>query len=297
MSPSTRGQLLVVAAGVCWSMGGVTVRLMDAGPWEQAFWRSVFLAIAIGAFVLWRKGPRFVQAFTAMGWRGIASGICVAGASLLYFIALAEASVATVLVMMSVTPLLTALLGWAVLGERVGAMTIVSIAIAMGGIAIMVGPADAVADGWRDLFGLGVALCGAVNVIVVRGVRPGTDMIPSVAYSGLFLVVACAFVAEPAATSAKDIAISVFLAVFQVGLGLSLFVMGAVGLPAARTGLLMLTETVLAPIWAWIGVGEVPTARTLAGGAVIVGALVAHALWRVRPARRPGLAVAASREL
>ena len=278
-------------------MGGVTVRFMDAGPWEQSFWRSVFLALAIGAFVLWRKGPRFVQAFTAMGWRGVVSGLCVAGASLLYFIALAESSVATVVVMMSVTPLLTALLGWIVLSERVGFMTIVSIAVAMSGIVLMVGPSDLMAEGWRDMFGLGVALCGAINVVVVRGVKPGTDMIPSVAYSGLFLVFGAALVAEPLTTSGKDIAISAFLAVFQVGLGLSLFVMGAVSLPAARTGLLMLTETILSPIWAWIGVGEEPPARTLAGGAVIIGALVAHALWRTRPARRPGLAVAAPRKL
>lgn len=297
MTPTMRGGLLVAGAATCWSTGGVAVRFMDAGPWEAAFWRSIFLAVAVGAYVLWRHRRGLPQAFRAMGWRGPASGIAVAGSSLFYFVALADASVATVLVLMSTTPLLTALLAWVVLGERFGAATLLAITATMAGIGIMVGPVDLLAGGWRGLLGLGVAFFGAINIVVVRGTRPGTDMVPAVVLSGLFLAVGSAFVGDPLGVSAKDIAICAFMGVFQVGLGLTLFVLGIALLPAARAGLLTLTETVLAPVWAWLGAGEVPDQRTLAGGGLIVAALAAYALHQGRAGRRPGLAAAAPREL
>ena len=297
MTPTTRGGLLVAGAALCWSTGGVAVRYMDAGPWEAAFWRSVFLALAVGAFVAWRHHGRTAVAFRAMGWRGIVSKLAVAGSSLFYFVALADASVATVLVLMSTTPLLTALLAWIVLGERFGAATLLAIGATMAGIGIMVGPVDLLAGGWRGLLGLGVSLFGAVNIVVVRGTRPGTDMVPAVVLSGLFLAIGAAFVGDPWSVSAKDLAIAAFMGVFQVGLGLTLFVHGIAHLSAARAGLLTLTETVLAPLGAWLGAGEVPDRRTLAGGGVILAALAAYALHQGRAGRRPGLAAAAPRKL
>ena len=297
MTPSVRGGLFVAAAAACWSTGGVAVRFMEAGPWEQAFWRSVFLAIAVGLFLGVRHRARLPGAFRAMGWRGPVSGLAVAGSSLFYFVALADASVATVLVLMSTTPLLTAILAWVVLGERFGAATLLAIAATMAGIGIMVGPVDLLAGGWRGLLGLGVSFFGAINIVVVRGTRPGTDMVPAVVLSGVFLALGSAFVGDPLSVSAKDLAICAFMGVFQVGLGLTLFVTGIALLPAARAGLLTLTETLLAPIWAWLGAGEVPDQRTLAGGGLILAALVAYALHQGRPGRRPGLAAAAPREL
>lgn len=297
MTPATRGALLVAAAATCWSTGGVAVRFMDAGPWEAAFWRSVFLALAVGAYVVWRHRGGTATAFRAMGWRGPASGVAVAGSSLFYFVALAEASVATVLVLMSTTPLLTALLARVVLGERIGAATLLAILATMAGIAIMVGPVDLLAGGWRGLLGLGVSLFGAINIVVVRGTRPGTDMVPAVVLSGLVLAGVAGFVGAPWEVSGRDIAICAFMGTIQVGLGLTLFVQGIALLPAARAGLLTLTETVLAPLWAWLGVGEVPDRRTLTGGGLILAALAAYALWQGRPGRRPGLAAAAPRKL
>ncbi|BBK43120.1 membrane protein [Allostella vacuolata] len=297
MTSNTRGGLFVAAAAACWSTGGVAVRFMEAGPWEQAFWRSVFLAIAVGLFLAVRHRARLPVAFRAMGWRGPASGLAVAGSSLFYFVALADASVATVLVLMSTTPLLTAILAWVVLGERIGAATLLAIAATMAGIGIMVGPVDLLAGGWRGLLGLGVSFFGAINIVVVRGTRPGTDMVPAVVLSGVFLALGSAFVGDPLAVSAMDVAICAFMGVFQVGLGLTLFVTGIALLPAARAGLLTLTETLLAPLWAWLGAGEVPDQKTLAGGGLILAALAAYALYQGRPRRRPGLAAAAPREL
>ena len=52
-------------------------------------------------------------------------------------------------------------------------------------------------------------------------------------------------------------------------MGFTLVVLGSRYVPAAQVGLLALVEPVLAPIWAWIGVGEVPGLATIVGGTII----------------------------
>ena len=73
----------------------------------------------------------------------------------------------------------------------------------------------------------------------------------------------------------------------QVGLGLTVFTIGARHVSAVELALLAMTELVLAPFWVWLGVGEVPSAFTLAGGAIIMAAIGYQALSGVRRRQPP----------
>ena len=73
--------------------------------------------------------------------------------------------------------------------------------------------------------------------------------------------------------SLADLLLSVYLGVFQIGLGFILLFLGARYVSAAQVGLIGLTETICAPIWVWLAVGEVPAAATLIGGLIIFSAI------------------------
>jgi len=63
-------------------------------------------------------------------------------------------------------------------------------------------------------------------------------------------------------------------------------------LSGPEVGMFYLLETILAPIWVWIVFSEVPATQALAGGAILVLALVAHSAWQMRRRGRPALAAA-----
>ena len=88
--------------------------------------------------------------------------------------------------------------------------------------------------------------------------------------------------ADTLVLSRHDLALCLFLGVFQYTGGFVLITLGARYLPAAEVALLSLAETVLAPVWVWLGVGEVPTVLTLAGGAIVLSAVVAQAVTGMR---------------
>jgi len=80
----------------------------------------------------------------------------------------------------------------------------------------------------------------------------------------------------------RDMFISLYLGVFQVGLGFTLVVLGSRHVPAAQVGLLALVEPILAPIWVWMGVGEVPGLATIVGGTIIFFAIATDGILNIK---------------
>ena len=84
------------------------------------------------------------------------------------------------------------------------------------------------------------------------------------------------------ALTLKDLIISLYLGVFQAGVGFTLVVLGTRYIPAAQVGLLAMVEPVLAPIWVWMGVGEVPGQATIVGGAIIFLAITIDGILNIK---------------
>jgi drug/metabolite transporter (DMT)-like permease len=84
----------------------------------------------------------------------------------------------------------------------------------------------------------------------------------------------------------REVGLCLTMGILQLGLGMMLYTRASRHVPAAELQLLATTELILAPLWVWIGVGEVPTRATLAGGALIFVAVLAQGLggWRQWPA-------------
>src|SRR5690606_14537814 len=89
-----RGIVLVAGAAVCWSSGGAIARAIDTDPWTMVFWRSVFGALALILFILWRDRGQTLALFRNMGWPGIGVAVCFATASTSFVYALTLTTVA-----------------------------------------------------------------------------------------------------------------------------------------------------------------------------------------------------------
>jgi drug/metabolite transporter (DMT)-like permease len=125
------------------------------------------------------------------------------------------------------------------------------------------------------------------NVLLRRG--RANDMMPCVVIAGLVAaaIAAPVVIAGPGGfvVGAQDLALCVVMGTVQVGLGLTVFTLGARHVPAVELALLSMSELVLAPLWVWLAVGEVPSAFTLAGGAIVMTAIALQALSGARRRR------------
>lgn len=300
----TRGVILVLAAGLCWSIGGVLIRWTEgADAWQILLYRGLWLAIALTVVIAIKNRGRMLAAFRDAGAVSALAGFFLALANSFFVLGLAQTTVANVLFVIAAAPLISAPLSWWFLKEPVRRATWIAMTLSMGGIALMV--ANGLGEGrvLGNVFALAATIAFALFSLVLRSgsVRDGSshDMTPTVWYAGAFtVVIAAAFIAlDPAAgntaatlfgkytVSARDMMLCATMGVVQLAIGLTLYTMGARRLPATELILLSLVEVVAGPLWVWLAVNEVPDPLTLVGGAIVLGALAYQALSGAR--RKP----------
>jgi len=275
-TPATRrGALLVACAAACWSSGGLIVRLVGTSPWTTSLWRSVFASLFLATLLSVVRGRNIVAQWREGGRPVVLVAACMAAASTCFIFSLAYTSVANTLILMSMGPYVAGLLGWIWLGERVALRTWVTMSIALAGTVVMVSNSYAHGTAFGDLLAIVMAVSFAVATVLVRR-HPEIQMTSAAALSTTLTGLIALPLAEPFAISARDFGLLAFFGVGQFGAGFLLFMTGARLLPAGETALIGMLETVLGPLWVWLMLSERPSSASLAGGALILAALVAN---------------------
>jgi drug/metabolite transporter (DMT)-like permease len=285
-----RGVTMVFFAGVLWSTVGLGIRLMDeAVVWQILFYRSLSLSVLLYVVIRLRTGQDPFLLARRTGLAGVVGGLSLVAAYTGGIHAVQTTSVANAMLLFATAPFMAAILGRMVLRESVRPATWVAIAVACVGIAVMVWDkfgAPSALEG--NLSALGSAFGFAVFTVALRWGKKG-EMMPAVFLSGLFAVpimgVICLLLGLPLVIGAQDAGLSLGMGVFQVGAGLILYTIGSKTVPAVELTLLSLAEVVLGPLWVWLFLGETATPYTLAGGAILLGAIAGNAISGAR--RKP----------
>jgi drug/metabolite transporter (DMT)-like permease len=270
----------MVAAPVLWSSAGVVTRHVErATPFEMVFWRSLFAFALVGAVLLFQRHS--LKPSRPL----LVSGAMWAIMFTAFMLALMLTTTANTLVVMSIAPLITALLARAFLSDPLLLRTWVAVGAAAIGIGWMFA-ADLGAHSARDYLGMAIAalvpVASAINVITLRAGAASVDLRPAVMLGGAISCLVALPLALPLQGTPRDVALLGFLGIFQLGVPCLMLVIASRALLAPEIALLGLLEVLLGPIWAWLGAGERPTSGTLFGGAIVLGALALNELTGLR---------------
>jgi drug/metabolite transporter (DMT)-like permease len=272
------GLAILLTAVISWSTAALFTRLLTVDTPTILFWRGFFGAagtlalVAIPRFGGWRP-------FLHMGRGGWAYATMTAIAMLFFVSALKNTSVAHVAVITATVPLVAAMLGWIVLRERPGASAILASLAALAGVGIMVGFGT---EGHLagDAMAVGMALCMGVMIILSRRFAFPAVHASCIA-SGLSAVFVLPF-ATLAGVPLQELAILAAFAFVNQVVGFGLFAIGSAMVPAIETALITTLEAPLAPLWVWLFLDEAPGRAALAGGGIVLGAVLAHFAWQMR---------------
>ena len=273
-SHAVAGMLLVT---LLWSTAGlVTRRLESAASFEVTFWRSFFTLLVLGAYYAVAHG-RATMGLLRHGGKALwVSGLMWAVMFTCFMLALTLTTVANVLVTMSVSPLITAVLARFTLGHPVARRTWAAIVVAGAGIAWMYG--HSVSADPRHLVGslvaLGVPVAAAINWNTLQRSGATVDLVPALLIGALISSAFSLPLALPLQASLHDLGLLAFLGAFQLAIPCVLAVRMARALPAPEISLLALLEIVFGIAWVWLGTSERPSAQVLAGGSLVLATLV-----------------------
>jgi drug/metabolite transporter (DMT)-like permease len=270
-----RGLLLVAAAALLWSTGGIGIKMLDEPPLVIAFYRSAFAAVALVLLFrprVWRWTPPFLI------------GLFSYAACLTTFVLATKWTSAANAIFIQYSGVVWVLLASPlVLREPLRRRDAVAVAVAFVGMALFfVGRFEA--RGLRgELTALASSLFFATLVLALR--RERGSAAEAVITWGNVLAALCLlpFAWNDLALSPRSAAILAFLGVFQIGGAYALFVAGLRHVTATEASLMGMLEPIANPIWVFLFVGEQPSAYSLLGGAIVLAAIA----WRTVTAGPP----------
>ena len=274
------GMLLVLGSALVWSFGGALARFLAVSdPWAVIVWRSGFAALFLIGLMLWRDGiSGTIRHFTGMRLPALGVALCFATASTSFVVGLQYTSVANILVVQAGGPLIAASLAWVIFREQVSAGTWVAIGAVILGIAVM--ESESLSGDMSPigaLLALVISLSFALATVITRH-HAHIEMVPAVTLGVLIAFANAVFHTTSFAIGPTDAFVLFAFGAINLGGGLAMFVGGARRIPASVASLIGTAEPVLGPVWVWLVHGEVPSARTIIGGLIVLGALFAHSL-------------------
>ena len=270
-----RGVGLVAGAAAVWSIAGILTRLTATDVWTTLFWRSIFAAAFLFCYIAFKEQGDWRAVVKRFGWPSLGIAVTFAAAMISFITALYETTVANVLFIQATAPFFAALGAWLPMRERVLVRTLMAISLALLGVGIMVSDSAASGRLLGDLLSVMVAVGLAATIVAARH-YPDLPMTDALCAACLITALVTAPLASPTQVSPNDLVLFAIFGVCQMGLGLVMFSAGVQLIPAAEAGLASVLETVLAPIWVWLAVGEVPGPLALIGGGVVMVAVLGH---------------------
>jgi drug/metabolite transporter (DMT)-like permease len=273
VSEQQKGRAFVALAAVAWSTAGLFQRELSVDTAAQVAGRAAFAAVGLLVYVVAVERRGTLRAFRALGLSGLAVAALIAVSSASFIAALNQASVASVLFMLALAPILAAALGTLV-GDPVDRRTWAAMAIALIGVGVMVG-----GPGHPSLLGqllsLTMSACFA-GILVITRHRREISMAPATVLSQIALLVVFSPFADFGDAGPRDVTLLAALGITQSCLGFVFLTIGARLIPAGEVALITLLEIVLGPLWVWVFLSERPPATTLVGGAIVLAAVLSQ---------------------
>jgi len=267
------GPLLVFLGAVCLSFGGLIVKSFEgANLWQILFWRQFFFSLIVALYLLFTYKRNFFKSFYISGLPGFIGGLILALGFVAYVFSMYTTTVANTNFIITTETIFLALFGYFFLKEKINLITFISIILGMSGVLIILGSSLSIQSSEQflgNIVAFIMPVSFAVLVIVIRK-YPNVDMVPAQFTAGIVAAIIGFFIAGQLSISFHDLFLALLAGFFQIGFGFILITVGSQTTPAAIVGVMMLTESVFGPLWAWLFINEVPPAAVVIGGSIII---------------------------
>ena len=268
------GYILLLFGGFCLSWGGFIVRSFDTtDAWNILLLRSFFFFLGVSVFLISMYKKNAFKTIKKAGLAGLCGGFVMSFSFIAFVFAMMNTSVANVVFIISTQTMFLAIFGYFYLREKVSIIGLLSIILAMMGITVMIG--DSISGGtlFGNLVALTIPISFSILVMIIRK-NNNLDLVPAIWYASISSTLISFLMVNDLSFTNNDILMGFFLGVPQLTFGFVCITIGSRTTKSVTIGLLMLTETIFAPLWVWLFLNEIPPMSVFIGGSIIVFAII-----------------------
>ena len=272
------GYMLLLFGGFCLSWGGFIVRSFETSDaWKILLLRSFFFFLGVSVFLLLMYKKNAFKAVKKAGLAGLLGGFVMSFSFIAFVFAMMNTSVANVVFIISTQTMFLAIFGYFYLKEKVSIIGLLSIILAMMGISVMIG--DSISGGtlFGNLVALTIPISFSILVMIIRK-NANLDLVPAIWYASISSTLISFLMTSDLSFTNNDILMGFLLGVPQLTFGFVCITIGSRTTKSVTIGLLMLTETIFAPLWVWLFLNEIPPVSVFIGGSIIIFAIIIKSL-------------------
>ncbi len=268
------GPLLVFFGAFSLSFGGLIIKSFEgATQWQILFWRTIFFLFIVSIYLTITYKKDILKSFYVSGIPGFFGGLILSFGFCGYVFAMYNTTVANTNFIIQTQTIFLAIFGYFFLKEKISTITLISIVLAISGIILMVGNTLSIGQTLGNIAAFSMPISFAVLILVIRK-YPNVDMVPSQFIAGIFALIIGYLMSGKINISYHDIFLGFLAGFFQLGFGFIFITIGAQRTPSATVGIIMLTEAIFGPLWAWLFINEQPPAIVLIGGTIVIIAVM-----------------------
>jgi len=291
VSDQSRGVLYLLAAAFCWSLGGLLIKLVDLDPIGLAGARSGIAAVMIGLYLWHRfnlhsgnpleKNRRSVSVGPKERKSLILGTIAYAGTVTFFVVATKQTTAANAILLQYTAPIWVAVLSPLLLHEPTSRVDWIAVLVAFGGMSLFFLDDVSTTARTGDLLAITAGIFFAFCIMALRKGRNGSGM-KMVFYGNILTALICSPLLIGESLPVQDIAPLLLLGIAQLGLGYIFFTKGIAHVTAVKGALIPVLEPILNPLWVGLAISEFPSAWSVVGGLIVLGAVTGRGLWYAR---------------
>lgn len=285
MNSHVKGILITALGVLIVTPDSLFVRLIDGDPLVTGFWRGLIAGLVVFIAVLLFQGPRAFSVVFRSGKPGLIYMVLVASTAPAFALAVTNTSVANVVFILAATPIFAAIYSRIFLGEPIERRMVLTLIVVVIGLGVItIGSSESEIASWKgDLWAVYIAAAFAAALTAVRKIKD-VSMVPAVPFAYIGAALVLLLFTSPFEAFAANWPLYLGHGV-MIGAASCLLTLGPRYITSAEVSLLVLLESVLAPILVWWVLGEDPDPLAIAGGAMVIVALLVSNYFAVRATR------------
>ena len=265
---------MLLAAALCWSIGGVLIKFI---PWSPLAVASARGLIAAAFLAVVARPLRFTWSPLQ-----VAAALAYAACTITFVAATKLTTAANAILLQYTAPVYVAFLGAWLLGERAQRIDWITILVALGGMALFFADELAARSLLGNAIAIGSGICFAVMTVLLRKQKAGSPVESIVLGNLIAGLIGLPWVISAPLPTAEGGAALIALGIVQLGVSYWLYSRAIRHVTAMEAVLIPVMEPILNPVWTMLVIGERPGPWAILGGAIVLGAVTARAFASLR---------------
>ena len=281
MTNNAKGLALTSLGVFIMSLESLFIKFTTISPFLFSFYIGIFMFISMISTFIFKEKAVLKKALNTNLPMMIVCAILMGTSNIFFITAVKTTTVANVVIIFSTAALFSALFAYLFYKEKITKNIIIASFFMFVGLFIIFNDKLEIGSIEGNIYALFCTALFATSYVLLSRYKDMNRIILT-AFSGLALSIIAFFFCDELAIDFKTLTVVMIMGLLISPISRVLLGTGAKYIRASEVSLLMIIETIMAPIWVWIFLNEVPSSYTFIGGSIIIATLIINSIYTLK---------------